>query len=163
MARMIETAIEGTGNDAVVIFRVAGERDLRLPVADLAPEVMTRAMIHGLVQKVSDAAAIPRDVNTGRSATSEEKRAAMATVVETLLGGEWNRRAPAGATSEALTVRAIARVKQCTVDVARAAWDRLSAEEKKALRANARILAAVAEIRAEDGGPAGDDVLDSLL
>src|SRR5260221_7853950 len=49
------------------------------------------ATLHGVVQKVSDRAAIGRDPETGASATPEEKFAAMKECAERLMsGGPWN-------------------------------------------------------------------------
>jgi hypothetical protein len=55
------------------------------------------AMIHGVIQKVSDRAAIGRDPETGASATPEEKFAAMKECAERLMsGGPWNAVATGG-------------------------------------------------------------------
>lgn len=58
-------------------------------------------VIHGIVQKVSDRAAIGRDPETGLSATPEEKFDAMKACAERLQnGGPWNA-APVGGTGNA--------------------------------------------------------------
>lgn len=73
-----------------ITWRVVGEEPLTLDLAGLAEAVRQRAMIHGLVQRVSDRAAISRDPETGRPATPGDKRARMAALVEHLArGGDW--------------------------------------------------------------------------
>ena len=55
------------------------------------------AVVHGIVQKVSDRAAIGRDPESGLSATPEEKFAAMKACAERLQnGGPWNAVAVGG-------------------------------------------------------------------
>ena len=63
-----------------------GIEPLSVDVAALAADVREHAMYHGIGQKVGDAAAL------GKGSTVAQKRAAMAEVIETLVGGEWNRK-----------------------------------------------------------------------
>src|SRR6267154_557863 len=63
----------------------------------MLPPLIQRAAIHGVIQKVSDRAAIGRDPETGASATPEEKFAAMKECAERLMwGGPWNAVATGG-------------------------------------------------------------------
>lgn len=47
-------------------------------------------LANGAKQKIADAAAIPRDTKTGKSATDQEKRDAMQAIVDRLNNGVWN-------------------------------------------------------------------------
>jgi len=67
----------------------------------MLPPLIQRAAIHGVIQKVSDRAAIGRDPETGASATPEEKFAAMKECADRLMsGGPWNAVATGGTGSQ---------------------------------------------------------------
>jgi hypothetical protein len=76
----------------VITWSVKGAGELTLDVAKLSEENRQRAVCHGMVQRVSDAAAMARDAKTGASATPQEKFAAMQRLVEHYAGGstEWS-------------------------------------------------------------------------
>ena len=48
-----------------------------LSTRDLSPEILSQALMHGLKQKLVDAAAIARNVDTGASATTADKKEAV--------------------------------------------------------------------------------------
>lgn len=74
----------------LITFTV-GEKSFDLLTTTLDVEIRKQAMFHGLVQKISDRAAIGRDPETGASATPEEKFAAMKACADRLMaGGPWN-------------------------------------------------------------------------
>lgn len=80
-----------------VIRFTVGEQSFEMPTEGLAEDVVQSAFLHGLVQKISDRAAIGRDPETGASATPEEKFAAMKECAERLMsGGPWNAVATGG-------------------------------------------------------------------
>lgn len=85
-----------------IVFTVKGAGELRLDMAKVAESNRTRAMGHGFVQRVSDAAAIARDTKTGASATPQEKLAAMQRLVEHYESGavEWSPARAEGAGRE---------------------------------------------------------------
>lgn len=109
---------------------------------------------------LEDSAALSRDTETGKSATPEEKFAAIKAIADHYMSGVtvWGRaRAAGGAVDDAgMVVLALARVKECDVDAANAMIERMmvkKAIERKAVLANLRtnpaIVKAVGEIRAE--------------
>jgi len=61
----------------VITFNVRDAGTFTLDTAALSPVVRERAMLHGLIQRISDRAAIPRDTETGKSATPAQKLDAM--------------------------------------------------------------------------------------
>ncbi len=75
-----------------------GVAHITLKIGNLAPQITERAMLHGLIQRVSDAAAISRDTKTGKSATPADKLAAMSEIVEHYNAGssEWRIARAAG-------------------------------------------------------------------
>lgn len=76
-----------------VLFTVAGVATLELELEKLSEEVFKRAAIHGLIQRVCDAAAISRNTETGQSATPTDKYEAMKELVDFYNSGttEWRR------------------------------------------------------------------------
>lgn len=144
---------------------------LALSAQYLTPEIQHAAMMHGLKQKLVDAAAIPRDTETGRSATPAQKMDAVRSVLETLRAGQWNKTRATGEGSTAaggLLYRALVRL-QAGKMAPEAVKTWLAGKDKEAqaaLRGNARIAAIIAEIKAEDAaknpGSLGDDLLAEL-
>ena len=97
-----------------ITFKVLGVGDIMLSVSKLSPAVLTRARTHGLVQRISDAAAIPFNKEENRYATAQEKYEAMRALVEHYETGteEWARNRVAGGArvdgETALILRAVA-------------------------------------------------------
>ena len=161
----IEATITEGGN-LTLTFR-HGER-LTVFVDQLNPEIQRMAMIHGLKQKLVDAAAISRDTTTGRAATIATKYEAVREIFDRITGENpsWNKPRAGGAGGQGgLLARAIARYKSVPVEAAKAYLDRLTDAQKQALRVDPRIATIINELRAESAKPAGintDALLDGL-
>ena len=158
----IEATVEDNGTLALT-FR-HGEI-LRLHPETLAPEIQRAALIHGLKQKLVDAAAISRDTATGRAATIATKYDAVREIFDRITGENpsWNKPRAGGAGGQGgLLARAIARYKNVPVEAAKAYLDRLTDAQKQALRVAPQIAAIINELRAESAKPAGIDT-DALL
>ena len=152
----ITAAIEGQ----CMSFIGDNGRTIRLDAGLLSPEVREAAMMHGLKQKIGDAAAISRNPETGRSATTDDKFDAMSEVFNRLMAGHWNkpREAGDGAGAGGLLFKALCRVKaDKTPAEVRAYLDGRSKEEQAALRKVPVIAAAIDAIRAESAKAAGID------
>lgn len=160
----IEATVETTG-ELVLTFR-HGEV-LRVNPETLNPEIQRMAMLHGLKQKLVDAAAISRDTTTGRAATIATKYNAVKEIFDRITGASgwpaWNKPRAGGAGGQGgLLARAIARYKSVTVEQAKAHLDRLTDAQKQALRTLPQIATIINELRAESAKPAGIDA-DALL
>ena len=158
----IEATVEENGT-LVLTFR-HGEV-LRIHPEALAPEIQRAAMLHGLKQKLVDAAAISRDTTTGRAATIATKYDAVREIFDRITGENpsWNKPRAGGAGGQGgLLARAIARFKNVPVEQAKAYLDRLTDAQKQALRVDPRIATIINELRAENAKPAGIDT-DALL
>jgi len=81
--RVIAHEIDENG----VTFVVKDVGKLRLAFANLSGTVRDRALAHGLVQRVSDAAAKSRDAKTGRPAEPKLKFEAMKELVDHYMSG----------------------------------------------------------------------------
>lgn len=135
----------------------------------LSEAVYRQAVVHGLKQKLVDAAAISRNTETGASATIQDKYEAVKEVAERLLAGEWNKRREAGAAGTGgLLKLALTRLYE-----GRMSGEQLDAwltaktdKEKAALRKNPKVAEIIEQIRAERAKdtPAGtaDDLLAEL-
>lgn len=161
--------IEATvGDDGALILEFRHGETLRLHPETLNPEIQRAAMLHGLKQKLVDAAAISRDTKTGRAATIVTKFDAVKEIFDRITGagGEtpsWNKPRAGGAGGQGgLLARAIARYKNVEVTAAKAYLDRLTDAQKQALRVDPRIATIINELRLESAKPAGIDT-DALL
>lgn len=104
--------VQGT----MIRWQVKGAGTLALDLSKCSEKVRERAAVHGMVQRVSDAAAMARNSKTGASASPQEKFEAMSRLVEHYQSGAegWSpTRAEGGARGvkvnpqKALLVRAL--------------------------------------------------------
>lgn len=132
----------------------------------LSPDIAEHALMHGLKQKLIDAAAISRNPETGRSASVVDKYEAIAAVWGRLLAGQWNkaREGGAGGGTGGLLLRALVRMyagKKTETALREYLAGRTDAE-KAALRKNPKVARIIEEIRAESADDSGIDS-DALL
>lgn len=150
------------GTTATFDFRDGTRVDI--VVADLADQIITQLIGHGLKQKVGDAAAIPRDTTTGRSASDSDKIQAMIEVIDRLKFGDWNAtREGGGGATGGLLLRALVELypnKSREDLVAYLAGK--SDKDKAALRASPKIAPVIDRLKAEAGKAKGVDA-DALL
>ena len=152
-------------DDGALLLEFRHGEVLKLHPESLAPEIQRAAMLHGLKQKLVDAAAISRDTATGRAATIATKYEAVREIFDRITGEtpSWNKpRAGGAGGAGGLLARAIARYKSVPVEAAKAYLDRLTDAQKQALRVDPRIATIINELRAESAKPAGIDT-DALL
>lgn len=159
---IIETTIlrDEEGNAAGVEFDVIDHEPFAILAKDLTSSVQLEALCHGLKQKISDAAAIARNPDTGRAASPFDKYAAMIEVRNRLqIGGAWNANRTGDGTGGARSLLALALERLMgkspeTIDKFLA--DK-SAKEQAKMRADARIapiIQAIKDERAAARGPA---------
>lgn len=146
-------SIEATVTNESVTFTATSGDAITIWVHDLNDSIRRQAMLHGLKQKVGDAAAISRNPDTGRSATDFDKLAAMQEVLSRLLSGQWNkvRGEGTGTGSGGLLFRALCMVyPNKTPEQLREFLGKKSNEEKHALRTKVpAIVAAIEEIKSK--------------
>ena len=147
-----------------ITFNVRDAGEVVLNTSRLHDDIMQRAAVHGLIQRISDAAALSRDADTGKSASPADKLAAMQALVSHYETGtsEWKRAGTGEGGGKSITVEAIARVKQIPYETAldyvnRYAEAKFGGNGKKCLaflRQSAQVIDAIAEIRkARTSGP----------
>lgn len=174
---VITTAL--SDDKRVITFNVKDAGALTLDLGKVHPDVATRAMIHGFIQRVSDKAAIARNTDTGLPVSPAEKFEAMRAMVDHFMSGtaEWNikRAEGAGRKSGGLDGIAIEAVAEATGKTAAEVRDIIKAgsEAKKvtpavylAALSNAAkvkpILERMREEAAERAELDGDDLLEGL-
>lgn len=141
--------VEMSATAQLITITVAGEaKPIILDESKLSVDVLGRALTHGLIQKVSDAAAL------GKDSTPADKHAAMLATVERLLSGDWNKRGDADGTSPigGIIFRALLAWKSSADPEKLRAWyDAKPRIEQLALRDVPEIKAEMERIKSERG------------
>lgn len=139
-------------NIGELVLTFANGEVLRLRTNELGFGIVLQATMHGLKQKLVDAAAISRNPDTGRSATIEDKFAAVKEVYDRLLVGEWNKRREAGTGTggQSLLLAAMCKLyADRKTEAELREWIKgLTDEEQSTLRSSARVAPIIAEIKA---------------
>ena len=160
---VITHEVERTGGGQLIKFNVVGVGILQLSTASLSPEVFEKAAVHGMVQRISDAAAIGRNPDTGRSATPQEKFDAMAKLVAHYESGtsEWSRVRESGeGSNRGQLFRALGIIyPQRTPEQIRAWMDKQTKEQLSAVRKSQKVRDAIATFT---DGSEGDAILSEL-
>lgn len=80
--------------------------EVKVPLAKLSPEILAECLLHGLTQKVADAAsqAKARAEESDDMTVEQATEAMMTAAVESLVAGEWSRRTGGGGVDEATRV-----------------------------------------------------------
>lgn len=153
-----------TGNGSLRI-EVAGFDSLVVQLRDLSDAMIEQAALHGLKQKIVDAAALSRNPDTGRSATAADKYNAMREVFQRVLAGDWNKARGDGTGSGGLLFAALCRLYTVkTPEDIRAFLEGKTAAEQAALRKNPKVAAVIETIKAERAKDAPDDAdTDDML
>ena len=158
-----QNAITAEINGNTIALQFANGETLTLRGDALNDDIQQYAMMHGLKQKLVDAAAISRNPETGRAATVEDKYQAVKAVYDRLLGGQWNATREGGGQSGGLLFKALCRMyaSKEPEQIMQYLSGKTDAE-KTALRKNPKVAAIIEEIRAETGKTANIDT-DELL
>jgi len=124
----------------------------------LSDAIRHTAMLHGLKQKICDAAAL------GAGYTDIEKFDAMQEVANRLFSGEWNKTGRGDGTGNSgLLFRALCELyPNKTPEIIREFLDGKDKKEQAALRINPKIAAIIDRIRAERNTIDTDELLDEL-
>lgn len=151
-----------TARTPAVSVEYVGTAGLTLKFADgfattllrenLTDDILVQATLHGLKQKLVDAAAIARNTETGASATVQDKKEAVLAVLNRLVAGEWNKTREGGesTTKGSLLLLALSRMNPAG-DMA-ALSERVKAmtdDQRAALSKNPKVLVHIQAIQAE--------------
>ena len=145
----------------VLTFTFSDGQEIVIDAATLTPEIQRDAMMHGLKQKIADAAALSRNPETGRSAGLLDKRAAMREVIDRLQAGMWNktRDGGSGGGSGGLLFRALCEYKPHTPPEQLRAWLAAKDKAEQAKLRKIPAIAAIIERMIAAAGPVDEDAL----
>lgn len=162
MARKNALITVSADDNGILTFTVGeGAGSFTLNPAELADDVRSRAETHGLIQKISDAAAIAKSELSGDAVKdAATKFAAMSSVAERLRSGEWSKRSGDGsgpvagiiyrAFAEWATAMATKSKKDVPTDEKlRAVYDAKSRADQLALRNVPAIAKIIERIKSE--------------
>ena len=161
MARKNSLISVTVADNGALTFTVGNAGTFSVDPATLSDDVTRRAMLHGLVQKVSDAAAIAKSELTGNAEKdAAAKFAAMQSVANRLAEGEWSKRSGDGSGPVAgiiyrayeefvLTRFAKAKKDAPTVEAIRAQYDGMGRAGQLALRNVPDIAKVIERIKSE--------------
>jgi hypothetical protein len=145
-------AAEVVENTLVIEF--GNGKNLVIDPAHLSLNIRHAATLHGLKQKLVDAAAIARDTTTGLSATMEDKYNAVMEVYERITNADsptWNKVREAGtgggSGANGVLLRALMQLTGKTKDEIEAFLDEKTKEQKAALRSNPKVATIIAELQ----------------
>lgn len=147
---------------ALIHFHVKGADSIALDMTKLNADVVKRAAIHGMIQRISDAAAISRDPETGKSATPQEKYDAMAQLIAHYESGtsEWSRTRSGDGAPKGVLFRALCIVYPKRQPEEIREWLKgKSKAEKATMRQSKKVRDAIATFT---DGAAGDAMLEEL-
>lgn len=154
------STIESTITDLVLVLTFSNGKTIEIDANTLSPDIQKQAMMHGLKQKLADAAAISRNTETGRAASVEDKFAAVEEVANRLKANEgWNKVREGGGQSGGLLLRALCELMPRKTREELAEWlAGKTDKERAALRASETIAAKIATYK-----PVDAELADNLL
>jgi len=155
------------GDSLTLTFKTGHE--LSIDINTLSPEIQKQAMLHGLKQKLVDAAAIARNTETGDSATEHDKYMAVKTVFDriTMVNGTWNAiREGVEKAQGGVFMRAVMELTGKTKAQLDAMLEKLTKEQIAALKKNDKIVDIMQRMEREalaNKGDKSDDLLNLLM
>ena len=156
LSKVTPSDVGGKAN--VVQFVLGNGLRVEADLSAMASGMIDQLALHGLSQKVGDAAA-------GFSKAGDYSGAfgAMQQVVDNLIAGQWSTRGQGGGISD--LVQAIAELRGVELDQAQAAIDAMDEEQLKRVTSHPQIKAKVADIKAARLAKAAENApdLDELL
>lgn len=159
-----QPAISATIDGTKMTLTFSNGATLNLDATHLHDDIRQHAIMHGLKQKLVDAAAISRNTETGRPASVNDKYEAVKTVYDRLLSGAWNAIREGGGTG-GLLLQALCHIHadRKTPEQIREWLETKTDAEKTALRKNPKVASIIEELRAAAGKSYDTGLSDDLL
>lgn len=158
----VSTKLETIRNQRSVVMNVPGHASVEVSIDALQPDIVRRLTIHGLAQKLGDAAAKERDPITGKSASAAVKYGSIRRIADALLAGEWTVRAerlPADAITDE-RVAAVAAARKMEESIVRKWLVGLPEATRAAAFAHPSVAVEIARMRAERAAAGADPDAD---
>lgn len=169
---MANAKMETLRNHRSIVVNMPGMPSVQVGLDDLTPDIVRQLTLHGLAQKLGDAAARLRNPLTGQPASWADKHSMVRRVADALLAGDWTLR-PEKVAADTITperVQAVARARGADAVKVEAWLTGLTPDARAKAFAHPSVAVALAAIRAEraaatadpdadpfDGLEAGDD------
>lgn len=153
-------AVSAESFESMLTLTFQDGRVIELDAAGLNDEIRHQALMHGLKQKLLDAAAIARNTITGASASLDDKFDAVKEVYDRITGEAptWNKpRGEGGGAIGGLLKRALMQLTGKTAAEVEEFLEGKSKEEKAALRKNPKVAAIILELQTAGA----DDEIDT--
>lgn len=159
----VTTDIFGT----TLTLNFANGKELQIDTTTLHADIVQQAILHGLKQKLVDAAAIARDTETGKTATIDDKYQAVKTVFDRITSAtpSWNAvREGEQKQQGGIFVRALMELTGKSREATQAAIETYTKEQVAALKKNPRVLAIIQRMEREkvQDDQLGEDLLAQL-
>jgi hypothetical protein len=126
-----------TIGETSITFTWADESVTVVDMADLHGSLTTRAMLHGLSQKLGDSYSGAKEVASAKAAFED--------TLDALKAGDWNRKG-GGFSSGGIWVEALAQAAEVTLEEALEKWNEMTDETKASIRKQPQVKVAKAEI-----------------
>ena len=154
-------------DNGVIHFNVRDAGSVALDIGSLSDAVRHRAMVHGMIQRISDAAAIARNPLTGLAASPQDKLAAMSRLVDHYMTGtdEWRMTGAGGGrrTNVDLLLAALTEYKpEKSPDELAAYVAKLEKKQVSQLLASDQLREIVARLRGEEDAGDATEMLAGL-
>lgn len=154
------------GSVLTLTFPTIGET-LEIDTTKLADDIIKQAVLHGLKQKLVDAAAIARNPDTGRSPTAQDKFDAVKEVFDRLTHAtnpQWNktRVAGEGLSGAGLLIRALMEMTGKSRSEIEEFLEPKTKEQRAALKKNPKVAAIIARLQSSKDEDT-DDMLSELM
>jgi hypothetical protein len=147
-------------------------KEIVVDANSLNNDIRNMAILHGLKQKLVDAAAISRNLDTGMSASVDDKYDAVKKIADRLTSpdGKWNEGRSASSEDKPtagvnnILVRALMKMKEADESYIRGWLGEKTKEQRAALRRNPRVVQIMAELQAATvvNGVNTDELLNEL-
>ncbi len=154
-------------NSTLTLNFITGQ-ELSVTLDNLSPEILRQAALHGLKQKLVDAAAIARNPDNGATATPADKFAAVKAVYDriTRADGTWNANRE-GEVKQAggMFLRALMELTKKDKESVQLYLEGLSKEQVAAMKKNQKVLDIMQRMEREAAAKVedtADDLLDQL-
>lgn len=127
------------GNTLTFVW--ADETTTKVDLSELPQNIIDRAVIHGLSQKLGDS-------YSGASGDVRQAQMMFIDTLNALQEGDWNRKG-GGAASGGIWVEALAQAAGEEIETALAKWNDMDEETRKSIRKHPQVKLAKAEIEME--------------
>lgn len=135
--------------DGAVIAEIPGFDPIVCNPALFPDNIQTQCRAYGAREKMTNAASLSRDPETGLPATAAAKRERVLRVIEAMMAGQWEVRGAGVTSDDTILMQAIAEACEIGADAARETVLAWSTTERRAMTEDPTIAPIFQRLRAE--------------